>query len=223
MYKEVEEWGWKPWANTVAYFPLDSTYTVNDYSSTYTLTNYWATFGTYSWVDCLNLSNDYLRWNIWDISQYSHTISVRANRSWWSWDNFMLQRWIWDWNHKWWSELLQWRSTWYMNYAYWFDDLSSVSTYANNTRHNIVVQYDKSTNSQIMYIDWNFVSSRVCDNTHSLYSTIGFIIGTEQTSTTTVSNSYFNWWVSSLIIENKLWTATEASDYFNKTKWNYWL
>ena len=42
-----------PWSSTIAYYPLNSSTTVNDMSGNgYTLTNDWASFWTYGWVDC---------------------------------------------------------------------------------------------------------------------------------------------------------------------------
>lgn len=220
VYLYTDEW--LPWENTVAYYPLNSTTTVNDQSwNGKNLTNSWATFWTYSWVDCLSLSNTYLRGDVGDITQYSHTISMWANRSGGSWDVFMIEWWVGDYDHWGGAELVQRPS--YIRYAFWFDDLDSPNSYGNGVWHNIVVEYNKTSSSQIMYIDGSLVNSRTLSNSHYLYKTNGFIIWTEQTSTTTISNSYFNGWMSNLIIENWLWNADYVANYYNTTKSKYWI
>jgi hypothetical protein len=70
--------------------------------------------------------------------------------------------------------------------------------------------------------------------------TATFYLDTTAICTATTSNSYSQtmvfminkirdkidrWWAyySNMILENKVRTAQEISDYYNLTKWNYWL
>lgn len=220
VYIHTDEW--LPTSTTVAYYPLTTISTVNDQSgNNRNLTNNWATFWTYGWADCmrLNSSSSYLQWNIWDISQYSHTISIWAYKTWWGGGYPLTQRWLWDSNHKWWVELIQ-RSSNYIRYAFWFDDLDSPNNYSTWAWHNVVLQYNKSSNSQIMYIDWTKVGERSCTYTHTIYSTTNFVIGKDVPLS---SSEYWNGYLSNYIVESKLRTAQEIANYYNSTKSNYWL
>ena len=214
---------WLPWENTVAYYPLNSTTTVNDQSwNNRNLTNNGATFWDYWWVNCLKLSNNYLKGDVGDITQYSHTINLWANKNWWSWDVYVAQWGIWASGLKWCTEMLQRPN--YIKYSFWFDDLSSTNTYSNWAWHNIVVLYDKTNTSQIMYIDGSLINSRTLSYSHYLNWTNGFVIGASQGSGgSIVSGQYFNWWISNLIIESKLWSADQILQHYNNTKSLYWI
>jgi hypothetical protein len=37
------------------------------------------------------------------------------------------------------------------------------------------------------------------------------------------SSDRLSWEISEFILEDRAWTATEISDYFNATKSNYWI
>lgn len=208
-----------PWANTVAYYPLNSTTTVNDMKGSgtvYNLTNSWATFWIYDWADCANLNwSSYMLSNVWDISQYSHTINFWVYVK---WDGFINMYWEWNPNYKGGAELIQYYQSKF-RYSYWYDDLDSINTYPTNWWHNICVQFDKSNSSQIIYVDGVLQWSRTTTYTHTLYNTNNFTFW----KNTVYSEEYLNWHISEYILENKLWSSNEISTYYNLTKSNYGL
>jgi hypothetical protein len=216
--QKVRPSGWKPWANTIAYYPLTSETTVNDMSgNNHNLTNSWASFWTYWNVSCvsLNWSSNYLLGNIWDISLYSHTINIWVYVK-WEWMINMYGQW--DPNHKWWAEVIQYHQSKF-RYSYWYDDLDSTNTYSINGWHNVCAQWDRTSNKQIIYVDWVAQWDRTPTYTHTIWNTQNFTLW----KNSVYSEAYFNWYISEYIIENKIWTAQEIVNYYNNTKANYWL
>ena len=74
---------WQPWANTVAYYPLTSTTTVNDLSGNgYTLSTHdtLPTFWIYQWVDCASFNSNSLKTssvNPWAYWKLARTVKYR--------------------------------------------------------------------------------------------------------------------------------------------------
>lgn len=221
-----------PWANTVVYYPLTSTTTVNDMSwNNHTLTRKtsWCVFWTYWWVDCVytywNNSSSYrppLYATLDNISQYTHTLNVWAcktgDNSWYaSWYIFMM--WTWSNSYKWWVEIIAW-TTDYIDYAFWYDDMTTSWPYALNAWHNIVCIYDKPNSRQKLYVDWTFIWQRTTTYTHTINGSYQFALWSDAWN-----NDYnnFRWYISEFILENKEWTAQEVSDYYNATKATYWV
>ena len=212
VYKK-NKW-WKPWANTLAYYPLDSTNTVNDLSwNNKTLSNTWVTFWTYNWVDCANYS--------WDKYLY-------RNQSLISWSqNFTINMWYLRWgashNH---SEILSIGSRYWSNsFMFWLNDSDSL----------YIWWWDNDRNTWYVTQQWQWVNV-VCS--HNNWTAKVYINGVLQL-TATVSYSitsswtgiwWWFWWdrpiiwnISKFIVESMPRTAQEVADYYNLTKWNYWL
>jgi hypothetical protein len=220
---------WTPWANTIAYFPFTSVTTVNDMKGSgtaYNLTNNWCSFWTHWGVDSLLLSwtgntDHILTGDMWDISAYSHTINIWAyatgitNSNWW-----ILFRWEWNDNYKWGAEIISRPS--YIRYAYWWDDLDSTNSYSTGGWHNIVAIFDKSSSKQYLYIDGQAIGNRTTTYTHSLRNNNFYVwAGYNYYNPSAVAR--WNWYLSELIVENRIWNADEIQAYYNSTKSNYWL
>jgi len=207
---------WQPWANTIAYYPLTSTDTVNDLSwNGYNLTNSNVTFWTYAWVSCasFNWSNWKLTASITTIPQWSNP---RTTSVWIYYSGAAGKSIMWYWANRtrygcW--EMRRWSSSgdWYMFSAYYIDENTAVQTM--NTWLLFTVTYDGSIIKQ--YINWELKKTSTA---YTLATS-----GTNFEIWNPYNTSYFQWYASNAIIENKARTAQEVADYYNSTKWNYLL
>jgi len=78
--------------------------------------------------------------------------------------------------------------------------------------YHILYTHDGTT--QTIYLNWApILSQQQTINTNSN----AFQIGDSSQGTN------FPWYLSEMIIEDRAWSAQEVSDYFDLTKWNYWL
>lgn len=205
---------WKPWANTVAYYPLN--WNANDYSwngkngtaSNITWNSWWdggcASFNgsnSYINVPALSITNNLTiscwikttQSSIWEIIQM-------VNSAWTQSFEFRVSSWklnLWLWN-SWYSEQ-GWNSSSSINTWQWV---------------NVIVT--KSGNNYNLYI--NSVNDGVF--TSSLWI---WFNNNRIWLHTNGSNSPYNWLIDNFIIENKARTASEIADYYNLTKSNYWL
>ena len=91
-----EDYDWTPWENTIAYYPLTSTDTVNDRSWNWLngTQNWTITFGSWLWwVDCALFS-----WNTWSYIQVAHNAKMATNTitysMWLASKNYDWNRWI---------------------------------------------------------------------------------------------------------------------------------
>ncbi len=209
---------WQPWANTVAYYPLTSASTVNDMSgNNKNLTNNWISFWEFNWVDCAyNASSNYIRWDIGSrIIWSSITVNGWFYKTGGNREIYAYMLGSTESNH---TFILQWKSS-KLNLAFWYDDLQSTSTLSNNTRYNICCIFDKTTQSQFIYINWVMDATRVTSNWLNISNTTMTIFNANITS----YPDYLYWGISNLIIEDKARTAQEIADYYNLTKSNYGL
>ena len=231
--KQVRPSGWQPWANTVAYRPL--TEDVNDYSNSHNWTNHGVTFSSWqaiqdvgyfngsSYISVPN-STDFFWSKVFTISFWKKSTGI------WSI--------AWDIVDKWNDNQANCVCTrlWYRSdirglYTFitrdnsasytWIDILNSWLLDGN--WHNVVSTFDNGVstvyidNTQVWYVDNSSHTFDFASNTSPLF------IGVDITSWGGVNEYYYIWYLSNVIIENKAWTSTEKWDYFNLTKWNYWL
>lgn len=209
--KQVRPSGWKPWANTIAYYPLTSTTTVNDMSgNNRNLTNGWVSFWVYQWVDCAYMSSDVFLYN--------------NSNYWLSW-NFTAN--IWSFFTVSWSEYRQprflWNNSWniwiwyYESYKIWYNPKA---TETNTTPPSwwalLTVSYD-GVNSKL-YVNWNNVDTTA----KSWYTYAWWPLWIGRYVTWEAANNR-RWWLSEFILENKARTDQEVADYYNQTKWDYWI
>ena len=219
--KQIRPTWWQPWVNTIAYYPLNSTDTINDKSwNSRNLTNNWLTFWTYNWVDCANMTSN--------VYAYSTDIPLP------SWANSRtISFWFYDTsrvNDTYWCAYGS-HSTWnffaprinssrysFMGYARDFNTSTTVSTWVWKL---ITVTYDWATVKY--YLNWsNIWSSDLSLNTTAVGSTRKFVIWCRLDSSAN-PNQYVKWYMSNMILEDKARTAQDVSDYYNLTKSNYWL
>lgn len=211
---EYVEW-WQPWANTVAYYPLNSISTVNDMSgNNHNLTNNNVVFWTYQWVDCWYFdsrwSSSWLCWLYnssfypWD-SVATRTVSVRFYASWNTvYNNPRLMAPI-AWAKDKWNKIIAGR------YNDWDIDWANFNVW--EWTHVIFI-WD-SNNYYDVYKNWVLQHSNVY--TAYLVQNIYLTIWTRE------NNGTSRWdkrdgGISEVIIEDKRWTAQEVANYYNQTK-----
>ena len=220
VYKK-KKW-WKPWANTIAYYPLTSTSTVNDMSgNNLTLTNNWATFWVYQWVD-----SSYLNWNM-----YYYGISdlqAFTLNCWYCLRNMSEHYYLFFWMKMWTGvNTDNWFQLWETNgrpwgYGFWVQ-------YMLNNNHNSVNVWTSSADYSTIWTWYNWVVTydwttiRVYQNWVLKNSRATAISGTKNTIFIwyNSTNSQVN--LSNAIVENKVWTDTEILSYYNQTKSQYWI
>lgn len=228
--KQVYPPTWNPWANTLVYLPLNwDALDQSGNSRDGTLPNTW----NYSW--------EYINWVSWEKCFYSYSTAAWNNTNWiyWTYDATAIgsndvtisvwlksktitdTTWYWlgteteSWPHWMWIWLTPWSWT-YLMIIRFYDDPYTSWTYDNN-RHNYIITYN-DTNKSKMYVDWVNVPMTTNANASFDITSNRFQLWCMRWNSGG-SQAYFSRW----IIENKERTATEALDYYNLTKWNYWL
>lgn len=208
---------WQPWANTIAYYPLDATNQLNDMSwNGYTLTNNaWYTFGTYWWVSCVsmtwNYDNSYLNsssvpvWNTRTALAWIYCTRAQAANQWvvCTWTNYSTDIiWMWVWNSK------GCVSDRYTADTYWTTNII-------NAWHLIALTWVSGSWIKL-YID-GVLETTSPNYTRSSWT--GFTIGSKTyTSGGSPWSEPYKGYISEVIFENKEWSAQEMSDYYNQTK-----
>lgn len=217
VYYKVVSW-WQPWANTIAYYPLKSN--TNDYSwNWYNLTNLWnVTFGTYQWVNCAifnGTSNSQLYNTSISYSAYpTQTVAVWIYVTWTSSGVYQtiyhIGTAIRYWKLGTWFNYNTWLCLWS-----WDGQYESVKAWNINWAWHLLVNVT-SGSSSVQYLDW--VEYQTFTNSLSYTQTWLYVWWAQSTSAERLT-----WYESELILENKARTAQEITDYYNLTKWDYWL
>jgi len=204
--QQVRPSGWTPTSNTLVYYPLTASSTVNDLSgNNRNLTKYWScTFWTYQWVSCLYLpwsESSYLKYN-WDSgSYYNFTMSFYY---------YCMD--VWNW-----SNILYSNDNWvFVNpnnqpRFSWANNIPNTPSITNSWKHIVCVanwSVAKIYINGVAY-SWNWQTSR----------SISTVVEVSWTG----SGHSSKWYVSNVIIESKARTDAEVLNYYNQTKSNYWL
>ena len=211
IYLWTEEQQRQPWANTIAYFPLNSDLldaSWHWYSLSATGS---AAIWTIDWVNCLNCSasSSFVSWTINWIPQWQQS---RTNMCW--------IRWTLSGNYPWWQYWSSW--IWnadiiYRNNTIWWSQyweaLNSDINATTGQWYHIAVTTSWSTAK--IYVNW------VLKNSSSM--TINTNWTTFYLARWTWDGTYGRAYYSKMIIENKTWSDQEIADYYNLTKWNYWI
>ena len=219
---QVRPTWWHPWANTIAYYPLNSTTTVNDMSgNNRTLTEYDpygnVNFWTYNWVDCCKFGGGRLYTTAMASIYPTGTILLYANTE--SSGNNVN------------ATLVNIQFNWYVSYR-WLQAASSgnIITYYYPTAMNAVSSYNVSNTTSTRVLraivkdnaSYKVYKNGVLVSTNNGYggsSNTKFYIGQDGQN----YSYYYAGTISNVIVEDKAWTASEIQDYFNNTKSNYWI
>ena len=214
--KKIYQWSnlvrpkWKPWANTIAYYPLKEN--TNDYSwNSRNLTNNWLTFWTYSGVTCASSSGNYAQLSLWTATTYSNlTMSIWYNAT---TTTPVREAFCFGGGG---GNLDIWNNgvTYYASSSQHFDQTTWVTA---NQWTNIIVTVNWSTWN--IYKNWSLYTTKT--NWWNVVAN-SIAIWTNSDASYPQNNRFYGY-LSNAIIENKTRTAQEVSDYYNLTKWNYWL
>ena len=227
VYEAPREW--KPWSNTIWYRPLN--WDFNDYSgNNRNLTNSWVTFVSWlpwqvasfaSWNNAYYQDNslfDYtspFTYNVWVNADYIpnwYYNSVHPYYSiviWWQnwWNNKEHQSDLWltlwskvIWFYGGWTDYMNW---WSINTWIWY---------------NLCFTFDWT--NKALYVNWVNVANETVSLYNPNYTNARITLSK---SGTWYQTSPYQWKMSNVIIENKIWNAQEISKYYNWTKWNYGL
>jgi len=217
---------WQPWANTICYYPLDSTNTLNDLSwHNYTLTNSWSVaFWTNQGVDCAWFTSwGSSSWSRWLYRTSDSIITLQSS-------DFTFSVWLYKW-----SETMYYNPRIIGRYGdYWciftYASISKISV-ADSTSYWVVPDnwawflftcvYDHTDKS------WVYYKNAVYQNTQSNanpanYSNNWIVLGTRDNLWTWYWDKW-SWWMSNIIIENKKRTVQEISAYYDLIKSDYWI
>jgi len=211
---QVRPSGWKPWANTIAYYPLTSTTQWTDQSwNWFDLTNWWwVSFGMYGWVDCWYFTGkNCLKTSSWNIINNWQTTFTWLSRMYFidggSWnprlftntsqsDGLLVLQ-----NDQ--GKISVWSSGWntWLTYQTWWWHLYAIS-------------WD--------YLAWTFTGYVDINSTSWTWSGRNYGSWLCVWWTNSISD-IFNWYMSEVIFENKIRTTQELADYYNQTRANYWI
>lgn len=218
--REYVEPGRQPGVNTIAYYPLDSTNTVNDKTTNhYDLTNYVndhpVLFWTYQWVDCayfdehcaLGRSWNPLTWHpeltmslwcyrLWQTKGYNQNLvglwSTNATNA--------IILWL---NHSGYNLYLGWRT----------NDRNTWYTLSTGSWTNVIATYDGGTTVKIYINNQSPITLSVTQ-----YTLWNWYINIWSWVWQQADGDSFYWYISNVIIEDKARSAQEISDYYNQTK-----
>lgn len=217
---QVRPSGWQPWANTIAY------YTYNDQ---------WASgyVKDFSWNN-RNLTN-------W--TQPTYTLVSWTNYAW----NYANTTWAWTYVE------LSWLSTLYSSFslivwvkptATWQQYITQLVNSGRSPQYSLIYGYKSGQielycdDARVTIKSWVSLNTWYCIwmtkswNSFSLYAD-GQAVTTSSSSRQITSPYLVVWWswvwdrlkgqIWECVIEDKVRTAQEVSDYYNQTKANYWL
>lgn len=202
----------KPNANTIAYYKFD--WNLNDSSGNWY--NWSMRYGSFTY-STLSSWEQYLYSN-W--ANYSNNITIPYNPQ-----SYTVNVWCKYWSSSIFLDFQPARTG--VNSWPRFQRLANNSLYLGSqpyvswtfTQWTNVVLVLNPSNSQF-YINWQYVSS--WNAMQTWYSTTNLSINTAWLADNPTSQSWTNY-MDEIIIEDRPRTTAEITDYYNLTKWNYWL
>lgn len=224
-------WGGRqPWANTKLYLPLD--WDVIDYSSySRTFTVYWATASVWTPVfDTLSSGKqvaDFIATNHYN-SNWFMFINNPTNipNSW----NMTLSFWICSGGStSTYQEIVSYRGNNFYRMSMLGDDLHYL--FHGSAQENTSFILTVWTWYHIVNVVENWVCTIYC-NSNQIYSdSYSYWSGSDKLcigaiydpNWTNLRSEAYNWKLSEVIIEDKARTAIEISNYYDQTKWDYWI
>lgn len=218
---------WQPWTDTLAYYPFTSNWNDESWNG-YHLSSTNSTSVVTLWdIKALDMNNSYC--TTWSISGTSLLITtlpytiVFWTKAKASWLNKAFAITWYEWWSWWWSGISAPTSSWWQievrawNTTNQITKWNAGSSYADTNWHLYVVSFGTSWLN--VYVDWNTTPVRTTNwSVWPENNGSPLIIGARQDYTVCG-----NWYISRVIIEKKAWTAQESQDYYNSSKWIYWI
>ena len=211
-------WGWQPWVNTLAYYQFNWDLTDGS-GNNYNLTNSWTTFTTLTSgkkvLSVEQASATYTWWPnlVWKDVTVSFWMADTASRSGYSdrpyitLDNSIV------------TSTHSWQSQWNKIYVWvqWQNNYDNAPVYNDvNVWHHVVITFENSIKQLKEYVD----------NSLKTTTTLTTWI-TDSTTAIRIWGTGYMWQVHFMmwdcILEDKVRTAQEISDYYDLTKWDYWI
>ena len=230
-------WGWQPWANTIAYYPLETD--ANDYSwnnknptTVGSAVTFWTDSDGNKCAKFIANTNSYISyWTSWSAVNFWTTDITIAfwlgdltnnTGSTWSYSNWILT-WQYWWSHAVWMYIAATPNVWspsipqgslYFGSSWYHPNgLTSYSLYWVNWMHCYVLTTDTSWN-YTLYIDGT--SYKTSTFTAANLSWNNCYMWYDPWDSNTLRHLVWN--LRQVVFENKKWTAQEVSDYYNSTK-----
>ena len=210
------EWKWKPWANTIAYYPLN--WNLNDSSGNWynSIASWWTL--SYPSNKYLQLSSWYSRFQSplwWWVLTSELTISVWEKDIPYNSENTIFCIWVDGISGSWWCYRLLWNNwgykVWTTNGITWIE--TSVYPTTSWIWHHLVAIL-KPSNYIKIYIDGTLKETKTISyNPRNPW----WYMALWQTTT----SQSISWYLDEIILENKERTAEKISKYYKSTKWNY--
>ena len=226
--KQIYPAGWKPNANTIAYFPLENNSNEGSWK-TVTSSDSSVSYSTLWWVKCANVSSNGGITCTTSVFDWSGSYTEQT-MSFWLYQNAMpswTSRWAFEWEKQnTYSFYFLCRSNNVYRYE-WNNAWSTidVSIPSSDIWKWVYFTLVNSSSWKYMYKNWVQIwswtwSSRPRWSRHSSFQEANRILWTR-----TWPNDWesLNWWLRELIFEKKCWTAQEISAYYNQTKSKYGL
>lgn len=224
--EQVRPWEWKPWSNTIAYYPLTDNF--NDYSwNSKNLSNTWSpTITTIDWIKCA-----YYNWSSYSrntnistpiadrtIACFFKTTQTSSCRILWVWS---LPSSYWDY----WKSWLQINVGSKTEGNIWFDDTqwpnNKTDTFSfDNSKFVCVVMAQSGSNCDL-YINWEYKTTYT--NLTTSWTSASWKMVVVWAKANYNYSEKFTWYVWSCVVENKKRSDTEAELYFKTFKSNYLL
>ena len=215
---------WQPWANTIAYYPLNSTTTVNDMSwNWHTLTATGMTYGTNYAI----FPNNNSWWSYYSVTDLTFP------------STFFIGCWCLRTSTTWNRVITP--ALWYVltsRYCVIAITTNILITYTGSSDYGVSLPTDMNTDewyytyytwtlswsvtSWFIYPDWTHFSDTRTSSVPSSRPWTSWVIWTNWHPNYRSGDSW-RWYMSDLIIEDKVWTQQDIEDYYNGTKANYWL
>ena len=224
----IGEYGWKPWANTLLYIPMDATYWLTDQSDYWrTISASWLTHTTFNGVDCYQNSN-------WSINLWTSATSWLVPSS----LEFTANFWVYKPDTTAWTgifagavqslyfQAIEINDSQKIQYHWWNPVSTEWSIVDNNARwatswHLLTITIKDWVNS--FYIDSNLIGT----NSWGYNNWFGSWHTSAQTwiyiYAARTGGWVWSWYVWEVIMEDKWWSSDDITKYFNQKKSNYWL
>ncbi len=206
-------WWWQPWANTIGYYPLKRDF-ADASGNGYDLTTSNASISTAGWVDCAYY-NTGKAYNLSAPVGTVRTMSAWVYNIYQSDDRAII--WTWSSADNFYAMFLA-VSNWKAQISDFHQVWLSWATLTQNVWHNIIAVNDNT--SMKIYVDG--VLSNSWTHSYTTASTGISVWGKPFSDAYDNLNNCIGY-ISEAIIEWVAWTDQEVADYFDLTKWNYWI
>ena len=214
-------WGWQPWANTLFYYKFENSL-LNEVTWTVDASFNWSwSYDTIWWVQCVNLNNTWISLtaklpaNDFTLCRYGNFISFNSNSfNWIFWITWIYSGGI----HCQFQNDVSGGIWPCLNiYNYWTEQWNAVAI-SNGYTTGQWYCYALVRNSWVctLYVNWVSEASMTIwgNNSQSRQYYLWEAYN---------SDRYYHWYMSNAILENVAWTQQEVINYYNSTKWGYWI